>query len=143
MPTTYTVSQTPHTIHIHPHNQQSGVLFIGYFFAWFGHFVVERNRVRLVYVFAFCIHTYTCIRQTHACRMDVCSCTHTHASATTPTMPYTQHNTPTPLSIHKPHQPATFTYAVYSLIGDFQMWWDTAKELWQLFAVGGGVAALA
>lgn len=23
-----------------------GVLFIGYFFAWFGHFIVERNRVR-------------------------------------------------------------------------------------------------
>jgi hypothetical protein len=66
------------------------------------------------------------------------------AGATDPnnTAAYTLHDTHHP-SLHQHQQPATFTYAVYSLIGDFQMWWDTARELWQLFAAGPGMAALA
>lgn len=39
-------------------------------------------------------------------------------------------------------QPATFTYAVYSLVADFKMWAETAKELVELArsSAGNGMA---
>lgn len=96
------------------------MLFIGYFFAWFGHFVVERNRVRAHYT----VHTLILInRQPHIRNRHTCRVTSDKL---------------TRRSCSPPKQPATFTYAVYSLMADFVMWWDTFKELVELARSSAG-----